>query len=289
MKILLTGSDGFTGIEFSALAVRAGHEVIALVSDIRDYAALSDEVCKIDIDCVLHLAAISFVGHSNESEFYDVNVLGTCNLLKALAKIDKAPLKVVIASSANVYGNSTDSPITEQTEPNPVNHYAMSKLAMEYMAKTYASDLPIVIARPFNYTGAGQSKSFVIPKLVEHFVAGKDKVLLGNIDVEREFNDVQMVCEAYLQLLAYGVAGETYNICSGKPYALKSVITMLESITGHFMQVEINPAFVRPNEVVKLYGSPDKLLELVRANSSSLRTMELNDTLQTMITNSTTP
>ena len=164
MKILLTGADGFTGIEFSSLAARSGHEVIALVSDIRDYEALLGELCRIDIDCVLHLAAISFVGHSNESEFYDVNVLGTTNILKAILSAEKHLTKIVIASSANVYGNSPVSPITELTMPNPINHYAMSKLAMEYMAKTFMNDLPIVIARPFNYTGSGQSKSFVIPK-----------------------------------------------------------------------------------------------------------------------------
>ena len=289
MKILLTGADGFTGKVFSVYAARFGHELIAVNSDIRNYPALKEEVGKTEADGVLHLASISYVDHSNENEFYDVNVVGTTNLLKALIETGRSPSKVILASSANVYGNSPVSPISELTIPNPINHYAMSKLAMEYMAKTYANDLPIVITRPFNYTGAGQSKSFVIPKLVEHFVARKEKVLLGNIDVEREFNDVEMVCTAYLQLLEYGVAGETYNICSGKPYTLKSVISMLESITGHSMQVEINPAFVRPNELVKLYGSPDKLLELLRVNNSSLSNMDLNDTLQTMITNSTTP
>ena len=283
MKILLTGADGFTGQEFTAFATRAGHELITLNSDIRDYSALLDEVGKIEPDCVLHLAAISFVGHSNDNEFYEVNVIGTNNLLKSLVETKKKISKVLIASSANVYGNSLHSPISESTAPCPVNHYAMSKLAMEFMAKTYEDRLSIVFARPFNYTGAGQSKRFIIPKLVEHYASRKSTIMLGNIDVEREFNDVSLICEAYLHLLECGEAGETYNICTGKSYSLKSVITMLEDLTQHKIQVEINPEFVRSNEVTTLYGSPDKLLELFRANDKSLTFTNLNGTLQKML------
>ena len=169
---------------------------------------------------VVHLAAISFVGHGNADDFYRVNVVGTVNLLEALLKLEKKPTKVLIASSANVYGNCEISPISESQQPLPVNHYAMSKLAMELMARTYLSRLPIFFTRPFNYIGLGQAESFVIPKLISHFTKKAEVIELGNLNVEREFNDVRFVCDAYLRLLDVAKPGESYNICSGKPCLL---------------------------------------------------------------------
>jgi nucleoside-diphosphate-sugar epimerase len=136
----------------------------------------------------------------------------------------------------------------------------MSKLAMEHMAWTYLDRLPIVITRPFNYTGPGQAPQFLIPKLVSHFARKAEAIELGNLQVEREFNDVRMVCDAYLALLGHGVAGQVYNVCSGQPYTLQHVIETLEQITGHSMTVKVNPAFVRANELHRLCGSPEKLL-----------------------------
>src|SRR5690606_29793103 len=136
------------------------------------------------------------------------------------------PRSVLLASSANVYGNTECSPIAETQPPAPVNHYAMSKLAMEHMARTYADRLPLFFTRPFNYTGPGQDASFVIPKLVTHFARRAPAVELGNLDVEREFNDVRFVCEAYLSLLQKAVPGEVYNICTGAPLTLRAVIDL---------------------------------------------------------------
>lgn len=86
-------------------------------------------------DAVVHLAAISFVGHGDANAFYSVNVIGTMQLLDAIADMKKTPQRVLLTSSANVYGNCTSASITEDSPTVPVNHYAMSKLAMEYMAK----------------------------------------------------------------------------------------------------------------------------------------------------------
>jgi nucleoside-diphosphate-sugar epimerase len=135
----------------------------------------------------------------------------------------------------------------------------MSKLAMEFMARTYSERLPIIITRPFNYTGVGQSPDFLIPKLVGHFKARSATIELGNLHVEREFNDVRMVCDAYLRLLSEGQPGETYNICSGRPYTLQTAIDMLIELTGHNPEIRVNPKFVRQNEVVRLCGDPAKL------------------------------
>lgn len=283
MKILLTGADGFTGKAFAARAHAEGHVVVPLRADLTDKNALPHEVADAQADAVVHLAAISFVGHADDQAFYAVNVVGTTNLLAALAAQQIRPQQVLLASSANIYGNCDASPIDESQAPAPVNHYAMSKLAMEHMARTFADRLPIVITRPFNYTGPGQSPSFLIPKLVDHFARRAPTIALGNLDVEREFNDVQMICDTYLQLLRHGVAGEAYNVCSGRPYTLMHVIETLESITGHSMEVQVNPAFVRANEVRTLCGSPHKLHALMASHNVQLVNPPLDETLRLML------
>lgn len=283
MRILLTGADGFTGRPFARHAESAGHEVIPLRADLTNPDALNTEVGDTAPDAVVHLAAISFVGHADDGAFYAVNVVGTTNLLNALARLAVPPRRVLLASSANIYGNTATSPISESQSPAPVNHYAMSKLAMEYMARTYGDKLNLLITRPFNYTGPGQDANFLIPKLALHFARRSETISLGNLDVEREFNDVQMVCDAYLELLSVGEAGETYNICSGRPYALRSVIEMLAKMTSHNPRIEVNPAFVRANEVHRLCGNPAKLHGLLARHGRTLAEPALEDTLRRML------
>ncbi len=263
MIFLVTGAAGFTGLFFRSAAEAAGHTVMALQANVTDKAAVAAEVAQMQPDAVVHLAAISFVGHADDSAFYAVNVVGTMNLLAAAAALPAKPRSVLLASSANIYGNCDASPIAESQPPAPVNHYAMSKLAMEHMAMTYLDRLPIVIARPFNYTGPGQAPQFLIPKLVSHFARKAERIELGNLHVGREFNDVRMVCEVYLRLLDKGVPGQAYNVCSGQPHTLQHVIATLEQITGHRMDIQVNPAFVRVNEVHRLCGSTDKLVATV--------------------------
>lgn len=282
MKILLTGANGFTGRVFKTQAEAAGHEVFVITSDLTDKLGMEAEVASMmPADAVVHLAAISFVGHADDSAFYGVNVIGTMNLLHALASCSETPRAVLLASSANVYGNCEASPIVENQAPAPVNHYATSKLAMEHMARTYRDRLPIIISRPFNYTGPGQAPQFLIPKLVNHFACRANSVELGNLNVEREFNDVRMVCDAYIDLLVKGVPGEVYNVCSGQPYTLNYVIDLLKQITSHQIEVKVNPSFVRANEVDRLYGSPDKLISCVE----KLTHYSLRETLIWMLDN----
>jgi GDP-6-deoxy-D-talose 4-dehydrogenase len=283
LKILLTGADGFTGRPFAKLAGASGHEVVPLRANLLDRGSVQSEVLTIEPNAVVHLAAISFVGHTNDNAFYAVNAVGTMNLLGALTQLPRAPDRVLLASSANIYGNCEQSPISESQPPAPVNHYAASKLAMEHLSRTYLDRLPIVISRPFNYTGPGQALNFIIPKLVDHFTRQASSVALGNLDVEREFNDVQMVCSAYLRLLRHGVPGQTYNVCSGQPYALRHVIDTLMKITGHQIQVDVNPAFVRANEVHRLCGDPTKLLSLMAAHDVPFINPPLEATLQRML------
>lgn len=284
MKLLLTGSDGFTGRTFRKQAEAGGYEVAGLRADLLDTEALQREVQEVQPDYVVHLAGIAFVGHAHEEAFYSVNVLGTTNLLDALSRLASAPRTTLLASSANVYGNCAQSPISELQAPAPVNHYAMSKLAMEYMARSYMDRLQIVIARPFNYTGPEQDDAFVIPKLAKHFAQRAPSVALGNLDVQREFNDIRSVCAAYLFLLQKGASGEVYNVCSGQPHSLRDVILAFEDIAGFKMDIRVDPNFVRPNEVHRLCGDPIKLRNLMSEAGVSWRLPPLEETLRSVLT-----
>jgi nucleoside-diphosphate-sugar epimerase len=297
---LITGVAGFTGDYLTRDLAARGYRVVGLDQalgepienasstsagpiaayrcDLMDRAAMRDAVQRIAPDAVVHLAAISFVAHGDAEAIYRINVAGARNLLEALSALDKKPTAVLLASSANIYGNSAAGPIDESAPPNPANDYAVSKLAMEYMARLWMERLPIVIVRPFNYTGVGQAPHFLLPKIVGHFRRGEKVIELGNIDVERDFSDVRFVSRAYCELLRKAPAGEVFNVCSGNVYSLKDILRMMAEIAGYEIEVRINPAFVRENEVRRLEGCNRKLL----GAAGELPAIALRDTLSWM-------
>jgi len=224
-----------------------------------DRDAVRAAVAAVQPDVVLHLAAIAFVAHGDVDEIYRVNIVGTRNLLDALTQVAHRPKIVVLASSANVYGNADVETITEDTLPAPANDYAVSKLAMEYMAKLWMDRLPVVITRPFNYTGIGQSEQFLIPKIVAHFRRHAEVIELGNTQVARDFGDVRDVAQAYMEIVKALPIGETLNICTGVAYSLQDVLDMMSRIAGYRIEVRVNPAFVRNNDIARLAGSHARL------------------------------
>jgi nucleoside-diphosphate-sugar epimerase len=282
MRLLLTGADGFTGKHIEFAAVASGYEVLPLIADLTDFELLEKEIRASKPTHVIHLAAISDVNDSHQENYYRVNLFGTLNLLKSLEGLEKIPEKVILASSANVYGANSGQLIKETQEPKPVNQYAMSKLAMEYMSILHADRLPILFTRPFNYTGVGHDNRFVIPKIVEHFAQGKHQIELGNLEVEREYNDVRNVAQIYLKLLQKGCKGEIYNIASGRTYSLEVVIDILRNITGQSPNVSVNPVFVRKNDIQVLSGHPEKLERCI----GQVNWHVLQDTLVWMLANS---
>lgn len=275
-RVLVTGRYGFTGRYVSRALLDAGWEVwggcshttkkmgpFDRVADLTDANAVAQLVNEVRPDAVVHLAGNAFVGHGSVDDFYYVNLMGTRNLLEALSKGGHGKSGVVLASSANVYGNALVSPISENTPPAPANDYAVSKLAMEYVAKLFANHLPIVITRPFNYTGVGQDSKFLVPKIVSHFRKAAPRIELGNLNVARDFSDVRDVAAVYAALLNCRISGQTINICSGRAIALGDIIDMCKSITGHNIEVAVKPAFVRADEIKTLHGDPSRIEKLL--------------------------
>jgi nucleoside-diphosphate-sugar epimerase len=279
MKVLVTGLDGFTGRHLLTELEQHGHTVIGLQSDLTKPEILAAEIQAVQPEAVVHLAGIAFVGHGDVNAFYQVNLLGTRNLLDALAQHVPQLQAVLLVSSANVYGNHPEGVLAEDTMPDPANDYAVSKLAMENMAQLWVDKLPLFIVRPFNYTGVGQWKNFLIPKIVSHFRERRQVIELGNIDVSRDFGDVRSVTEAYRKLIEAPPIGQTINICSGSVYTVREMIGLCEKITEHQITVKVNPEFVRKNEVRILKGDNQRLKKLI----DNWRPIDLEETLQWML------
>ncbi|MBA1204423.1 NAD-dependent epimerase/dehydratase family protein [Pseudomonas capeferrum] len=273
-RALITGIHGFTGRYMAAELQAQGYEVLGIGSqssdedgyfqvDLADAAGLRKLLAELQPDVVVHLAALAFVGHGVADAFYQVNLIGSRNLLEAIAACGKTPDCVLLASSANVYGNASSGLLDESTPPAPANDYAVSKLAMEYMASLWQPRLPIVITRPFNYSGVGQGENFLLAKIVSHFRRKAEVIELGNLDVWRDFSDVRAVVSAYRGLLDVAPVGQTVNVSSGVAHSLRDVIRLCQEITGHELEVTVNPAFVRANEVKTLTGDNARLRSLV--------------------------
>jgi nucleoside-diphosphate-sugar epimerase len=270
-RALITGLRGFTGYYMARELSAAGYQVYGtalpgdaagpdvFAVDLLDRASVAAAVEQVRPDVVVHLAGIAFVAHNDADQMYRVNVAGTRNLLEALAACSHTPSSVLLASSANIYGNAQVAVIDESVAPSPANDYAVSKLAMEYMARLWMDKLPITIARPFNYTGVGQSENFLLPKIVSHFRKGAARIELGNLAIARDFSDVRMVAQCYRRLLAAAPSGEAFNVCSGHAHSLESLIDTMSDIAGYRIDVQVNPAFVRANDVLTLTGSNAKL------------------------------
>jgi GDP-6-deoxy-D-talose 4-dehydrogenase len=295
-RVLITGADGFTGRYLAAMLSARGDEVHGFVrqrpddpvrgvttlheGDLTDASAVARAVEAVRPQRVAHLAAIAFVAHGDAQAMYQVNLIGTRNLLEALAASSVAPESILLASSANVYGNGTEGTLDEQSRAAPANDYAVSKLAMEFLAGLYRGRLPIVITRPFNYTGVGQAESFLLPKIIAHVKRSEPVIELGNLEVARDFSDVRMVVAAYERLLDTPAAiGETFNVCSGKAYTLNQILDLVRKVSGRDFEVRVNPAFVRAGEVKTLLGSRAKLDACV----GTLGEFELRTTIEWML------
>lgn len=272
-KILITGINGFTGVHLEKHLLKKGFEVYGTTlretgnprhfsCDISNEEALFDILKTIKPKCIIHLAAISFVASKNKQNIYNVNIFGTINLLEAIHKLNYIPNKILIASSAAVYGN-IEGELDESMCPKPVNHYGNSKLVMENMVKAYFDKQNIIITRPFNYTGIGQESHFLIPKIISHFKEKKTEIALGNIDVYREFNDIDYVIECYTKLMTSNLRSETINVCSRKTVNIKHIISVMEKIANYKINVTVNPEFVRKNEIKMLRGSNKKLISVI--------------------------
>lgn len=216
-------------------------------------------------DRVYHLAAVSSVRQSQEdpSRAFQVNVLGTRNLLEAIRLAGIQP-RILLVSSADAYGESAklSRPLREEDPLLPVSPYGVSKAAAEAVACHYGSQdgLHLVRVRPFPHTGPRQAPQFVLPDWAMQLAeieAGRrpPTLLVGNLDVQRDISDVRDVVRAYVLALEHGEAGAAYNVCSGQVYGLQAVLGALIGLTGIAVEIRSESGRVRSRDLAILQGS----------------------------------
>ena len=283
MKVLVTGCNGFAGRHAGAALRQAGHDVVGgdlalapgganacLEMDVRDLASISRALEAARPDAILHLGGIAFVplGWTEPQQGFSVNTIGTLNLLDAVRQ--HAPrTRVLVVTSAEVYGSHpAAAPLAEDAPYRPDNIYGVAKAAADHATLLYAAHhrLDVMVARPSNHIGAGQSRDFVsssfAAQLADIAAGARPLMRVGNLDQRRDFTDVRDVARAYVRLLEQGRAGLAYNIASGRMIPVRDILDTLCDIARVRPQVEVDPALFRPNENRPSYN-PARILAQV--------------------------
>ncbi|MQA90701.1 MAG: NAD-dependent epimerase/dehydratase family protein [Gemmatimonas sp.] len=310
-RVLVTGGGGFAGLHLlreltrnrregvaaTTLEARpeAGSEAAKLTDvewfsmDVASTDSVVEVVRQVRPEIVYHLAGQASVGASFGSPLptWEVNATGTLRLLTVLADESSRTQRVLLASSAEVYGVVPDGsqPIQEETPYRPATPYGASKAAAEVAAlqASRASGIEVVIARAFNHIGPGQDERFVLPSMARQLVdilsrQSRPVLRVGNLDVERDFLDVRDVVLGYIALMTAGQVGEAYNVCSGRSHSLEDVVVRLVSLSGTGAEIEVDPDRVRPADIPRLTGDPGRLRDL-----GWEQRIELDETLRDLL------
>lgn len=271
MKALITGAGGFVGPHLAHDLQADGADVTGLDlrtgPDLLDAVGWRQTIEEKRPDVVFHLAGWSDVGGSWQRpvETFQVNALGTLSVIEAAvaAKTER----VVLISSADVYGPVPvrEQPITEEHRPAPHSPYGVSKEAAEALALRAhrAQELGVVIVRPFNHIGPGQSPRFVAPAFAMQIAAAEETgggaILHGDLSARRDMTDVRDVVRAYRLLARHGDPGEIYNVCGGNAIAMADLLDGLIELATVPVTTSVDPGRLRPVELPVLEGSHAKL------------------------------
>lgn len=261
-RVWITGAGGFVGRYVRAAVEALGLE--ALCTDVMPSEGVGQlDICDRDActsfaksenpDCCIHLAGIAFVPDAarNPQLLDAVNVQGVLNVANALTSVAPGG-RFLFVSTAQVYGPaSSDSPLRESDAVAPSSPYAQSKARAE--KELLALSLPgVVVARPGNHTGPGQSPKFVVPSFISNVMSVRrgeaQSIRVGNLDSRRSFSDVRDIVAAYLLLLALGKPGEIYNISSPKLFSIGEVLGMVKAELGVDAPFEVDKALWRPTD-----------------------------------------
>lgn len=294
-RLLLTGGQGFVGSTFARMIARdadlAGWHLLETSPelDVRDAGAVFAMVQAASAHAVVHLAAQSFVPESfrDPASTIEVNVLGTLHLLQALRGTGFSG-RMLYVGTGDVYGRVPEDalPVAETRLPAPRNPYAVSKLAAEALCRQWSltESVDVVLARPFNHIGWGQSDRFVVSDFARQVAAirrraRKPVVAVGDIDITRDFTDVDDVVRAYFSLLEAGATGEVYNVCSGREQSIRGVLERLAELAGVEIAVREDPARFRKSEQRRIRGDASK----IRRTTGWAAVTPLDVSLETML------
>ena len=281
--VLVTGAAGFVGGHLLELLEQDGHWVMAwfrpgtepavlgkrvgwLAVEMQDRDAVGAAIRHTRPDAIYHLAGVPHIGESwsHTHETFAGNVLATHYLFDALRRERLAP-RVLVTSSAFVYAPA-DHALKETDTVRPNSPYGTSKLAQEMVARRSWEDdgIPAVIARAFNHVGPRQSPSFVGPSLAKQIAeieAGKREptLTMGNMESQRDLMDVRDTVRAYRALMESATPGMPYNVCSGRPIAIRTLVDLFVSKARVTVTVTQDPALFRPNDTPLVLGDLSRI------------------------------
>lgn len=293
MKLLVTGGAGYIGSAVATLLLAQGHEVVVLddLSTGHEEALpagatvvrgrvhdVIGEVLTSDFDGVLHFAAFIAAGESVSApeKYWENNVIGSLRLLDAV-RAAQVP-RVVFSSTANIYGDPSELPITEAAVAAPPNPYATSKLAVEYAltGQAAAHGLAAVSLRYFNAAGAlrheggwcgerHDPETHLIPNALLVAAGVREKLPIFGDDYPtadgtcvRDYIHVADLASAHILALEAARPGEhrIYNLGNGTGFSNREVVEAVRDVTGHPVPIEMAPR--RPGDPAVLIASSQK-------------------------------
>lgn len=293
-KVLITGITGFAGsfLAEHLLSQSDIHVIGTFLSDnsIVNVASCKDklELVKVDLqnrdalqaliidkrpDEIYHLAALAApsLSFKNPAETLTNNIAIQLNLFEALRAAGLTTTKVLVISSAEIYGivSPEDLPIDEETRLCPTSPYAVSKIAQDYLALQYflSYKMPIIRVRPFNHVGPRQSANFVVSSFAKRIVDIERGIIepilkVGTLDTKRDFTDVRDMVRAYSLLMEKGQPGEVYNIGSGVSHKIGDMLQTMLSFSSREIHIEQDPELMRPSDTPELLCDARKMQEV---------------------------
>jgi GDP-4-dehydro-6-deoxy-D-mannose reductase len=277
---LVTGAAGFAGSHLVDLLAGDGLELVGWYRpgghvpvgsaatwqpvDLLDREAVSRALIAVRPAAVYHCAGAAHVGRSWQSiaPTFAVNVRGTHHLVEGLRE-HRIDARLLITGSAMVYAPS-DGPIDEEAPIRPSSPYALSKLAQEMTGRRNPGGPDASIARAFNHFGPRQDPFFVasgFARRIADIERGRwaPEIAVGNLDARRDLTDVRDTVRAYRAILERGVAGRAYNVCSGSALAIRELLDALLARARVPIEVKVDPARYRPNDLPLLLGNPTRI------------------------------
>jgi GDP-4-dehydro-6-deoxy-D-mannose reductase len=278
MRALITGINGFVGghlaehllaetnwqvfgtareptLQLPALRER----VQATQADLRDASAVHELIREVQPDVVFHLAAQAHLPTSfrDPAGTLTTNILMQLHLFEAIRAAAIDPVIVVVCTGEE-YGavQPDEQPVNENTPLRPVNPYAVSKVAQDMLAFQYfaAHKLKTIRMRPFNHSGPRQEDRYAITgfaRQIARIEAGLQPpvVKVGNLQAQRDFTDVRDIVRAYRVAAEQGEPGAVYNLGSGQPVAIQTILDLLLSMSQVRIEVQTDPERMRPADV----------------------------------------
>ncbi|HKN49566.1 MAG TPA: GDP-mannose 4,6-dehydratase, partial [Actinomycetota bacterium] len=283
-RVLVTGASGFIGSHLTRRLVAEKADVHALTSTVssvfpvrlldlreqltlhegslQDRGAMDAIAARARPDVVFHLGAYTHVAKSWQrvDECLQANVQGTVNLLQALAGIPYR--RFLYTGTSEIYGD-VEVPFREDAGVNPVSPYSVSKYAGERYCRMFHRSYgwPIVMLRPFNGYGPGQSPDRIVPEIIVRGLRGQPIDMTEGRQT-REFNYVADLVEGFVRAaVTPGVEGELFNLGCGEEISMRDLARTVLDAMGNPVEARFGALPERPTEIMRMYSDSTKARE----------------------------